>query len=160
MVKVLSHLDDQGKARMVDVSGKVQTSREAIASCVVKMGEDAFSALLDKSVPKGDVFSTARIAGILAAKRVDELVPLCHPLPLNFVGIDFDLIPEERAVKITATARTTAKTGVEMEAMTAATVAALTVYDMLKALEKGIVITNIQLEYKSGGKSGTWKKEA
>jgi len=155
----LSHLDHQGRARMVDVSQKTPTKREAIATCKVILGEETLRTLLDRSVPKGDVFATARIAGIMAAKRVDELIPLCHPLPLDFVGIEFEILHKEKAVRVEATARTTAPTGVEMEAMTAAAVSALTVYDMLKALKKGIVITSLQLEYKSGGKSGTWKKD-
>ncbi len=154
----LTHLDREGRAQMVDVSQKNSTSRVAVASCMVKMGKKAMEALVEKSVPKGDVYSTARIAGILAAKRVDELIPLCHPLPLNFVQVEFELLPDVQTVKITAEARTDAKTGVEMEAMTAVSIAALTVYDMLKGIEKGITITDIQLEYKSGGKSGVWKR--
>ncbi len=157
-VPSVTHSDEEGRAQMVDVSTKPATKRIAVASCRVKMGEKALDALMDRSVPKGDVYSTARIAGILAAKRVDSLIPLCHPLPLSFVQVDFELMPGERVLKIVAEARTDAKTGVEMEAMTAVSIAALTVYDMLKGLEKGITITDIRLEYKSGGKSGLWKR--
>lgn len=156
----ITHLDRQGNASMVDVTAKAVTTREAVASCVVRVGPRAMQALVDRKVPKGDVYSTARIAGILGAKKVDDLIPLCHPLPLSFIAIDFEVIPHESCIKIMARAKTDAKTGVEMEAMTAVTIAALTIYDMLKGLDKGIVITDARLEYKSGGKSGAWTRRS
>ncbi len=140
---------------MVDVSGKEPTKREAVARGRVVLGEKVLAAVRDRSLPKGDLFPVARIAGILAAKKVDELIPLCHPLPLSQVEIDFELEPESQSLVIEARVKTVAPTGVEMEALTAVSVAALTVYDMCKALDKGIRITDIRLVKKSGGKSGT-----
>ncbi len=153
-----THLDPKGRASMVDVSAKEPTRREAVASAMVFMSEATFKRLSNRDIPKGDVFSTARIAGIMAAKKVGGLIPLCHPLPLEYVGVDFELLAEKNAVEIRATAAITAKTGVEMEALTAVSVAALTIYDMCKALDKGMEISQIRLLRKSGGKSGDWHR--
>ncbi len=151
----LSHYDDQGRARMVDVSSKPLTKREAVASAFVSMSEQTLHAL--PSNPKGNPLEVARFAGIQAAKKTSDLIPMCHPLPLTLVDIQLNIAPG--GISIEATAATTAGTGVEMEALTAASVAALTVYDMCKALDKGIVIREVQLERKSGGKSGDWHRE-
>lgn len=153
----LSHIDADGAARMVDVSGKQVTTREAIATGRITMTEAATKAIAEGLVKKGDVLAVARIAGIMAAKRTADLIPLCHPLPLSSVTVDLAL--EADGVTATATARTTAQTGVEMEAMTAASVALLTVYDMAKALDKGMTIGGIRLLSKTGGKSGDWKAQ-
>ena len=153
-----THIDERGRASMVDVSAKAVTRRRAEASAKVFMSDETFRRLSNRDIPKGDVFSTARIAGIMAAKRVGELIPLCHPLPVEYVTVNFELLPEEKAVKITAAAAITAKTGVEMEALTAASVAALTIYDMCKALDKGMEISQVRLLRKSGGKSGDWQR--
>ncbi len=158
MARQLSHLDEQGHAIMVDVSYKEVTKRKALASGKVILNKNTFRMLTDRKIPKGDVLATARIAGILAAKKVGALIPLCHPLPLEHISIDFILSEELPGVEIQATASISAKTGVEMEALTAVSVAALTIYDMCKAVEKGIKITDIKLLEKSGGKSGTWKR--
>jgi cyclic pyranopterin phosphate synthase len=166
----LSHLDERGHARMVDVSAKPTTVREATARGRVLMSRATLDAITAGSVPKGDVFATARIAGILAAKRTAELIPLCHPLPLSGVEVALcgDAEPRiaeegdggtEAAVEIEATARTTAQTGVEMEALTAVSVAALTVYDMCKSLERGMRVDSVRLTAKSGGRSGEWRGE-
>jgi cyclic pyranopterin phosphate synthase len=141
---------------MVDVGGKDVTDRRALARAVVRMSPATLDAVRRGEAPKGDVIGTARIAGIQAAKRTAELVPLCHPLPLSFVDVTADL--DEDAVVLTAEARTSAQTGVEMEAMTAASVAALTVYDMVKGLERGVSIESVELIEKSGGKSGDWRR--
>ncbi len=159
MKKDFTHLDEKGRATMVDVSAKQPNKRTAVACGLVKVGRDTFQRLVERDIPKGDVFSAARIAGILAAKQVGNLIPLCHPLPVEFVGIDFELADDIPGVRITATASIYAKTGVEMEAMTAASVAALTIYDMCKGLEKGIEIREIKLLKKTGGKSGQWIRE-
>ncbi len=151
----LSHIDAKGKASMVDVGHKAETERMAIAEAKVTMPQAAWDALLNAEVAKGDVLATARIAGIMAAKNTASLIPLCHPLGLDTVGIEFDT-STSCTLRIEASAKVTGKTGIEMEAMTAASIAALTVYDMLKAIEKGICISSIRLLYKSGGKSGTW----
>jgi cyclic pyranopterin phosphate synthase len=148
----LSHYDQSGKAKMVDVSGKSATSREAEASALVLMRPAVLKALAKN--PKGDPLETARLAGIMAAKKTAELIPLCHPLPLAYV--DVQLRQCENGVAITSKVKTTAETGVEMEALVAASVAALTVYDMCKALDKGIEIREVVLERKSGGKSGDY----
>jgi cyclic pyranopterin phosphate synthase len=142
---------------MVDVSGKDVSDRRAVARAVVRMSAETLGAVRRGEAPKGDVIGTARIAGIQAAKRTAELVPLCHPLPLSFVDVTADL--DGDAVVLTAEARTSAQTGVEMEAMTAASVAALTVYDMVKGLERGVSIESVELLEKSGGKSGDWRRE-
>lgn len=151
----LTHLDADGAARMVDVSAKAVTAREAIASGRIDMIADAAAAIAQGLVKKGDVLAVARVAGIMAAKRTADLIPLCHPIALSSVNIDFDL--DESGVTITATARTAGQTGVEMEALTAASVALLTIYDMAKALDKGMVIGQVRLIAKSGGKSGDWR---
>ncbi len=153
----LTHLDDQGKARMVDVGAKTPTARVAVASGRIRMSAQALAAIRDGDVPKGDVLAAARIAGIMAAKKTAELIPLCHPLALDSVALDFEV--ETDAVRATATASLTGKTGVEMEAMTATCVALLTIYDMAKALDKGMVIEGVRLIEKRGGKSGTWRAE-
>lgn len=155
----LTHFDDEGAARMVDVSAKAETAREAVAGCSVVMRPETLRLILDRKLTKGDVFGVARVAGIMAAKRTAELIPLCHPLSITSIEIVFE--PDEAAsrVRITACARTMDRTGVEMEAMTAAAVAGLTVYDMCKAVDKGIVITDIRLLRKSGGKSGTYERK-
>ena len=152
----LSHLDESGQARMVDVGHKASTQRTAIAQGRIRMGHAAFGLLASQANAKGEVLNTARIAGVLAAKRCADLIPLCHSLPLSFVGIEFSLDDAASTITVIATCRTDYKTGVEMEAMTACSVAALTVYDMCKAADKGIVLEDIRLTYKSGGKSGEW----
>ena len=152
----LTHLDEHGAARMVDVSDKEVTAREATAEAVVVLSAEAFTAVMDDSAPKGDVLAAARIAGIMAAKKTSELIPLCHPLPLSKLAIDFEPLADRHAVRIIAMAKTTAQTGVEMESLTAASIAALTVYDMVKAVDKGAVIENVRLLTKSGGKSGAY----
>ena len=151
----LTHLDEQGAARMVDVGGKAQSSRSATAAGRIRMSAETLAAVRDGSGPKGDVLAAARIAGIMAAKKTGELIPLCHPLALDTVSVDFTFA--DNAVEVTARAALTGKTGVEMEALTAATVALLTLYDMAKALEKGMVIENVRLLEKTGGKSGDWR---
>ncbi len=153
----LTHLDSDGNARMVDVSGKAITARRALAEARVHMAPATFAALLQGNLPKGDVFGVARIAGIQAAKRCPELIPLCHGLPLD--GVDIDFIPDATAHRLTirASCVTAARTGVEMEALTAVSVAALTVYDMCKGVDKGIVIDGVRLLEKQGGKSGLWQ---
>ena len=157
MAEQLSHLDDEGRPRMVDVSAKADTAREATARVIVQMSAETLALAVSGRGAKGDVLTTARLAGIMAAKRTHELIPLCHPLPLT--GIDVDLQPGHGCVEITATVRTTAKTGVEMEALTAVTVAALTVYDMLKAAQKDMRIGDVRLVRKVGGKSGEWVED-
>ena len=151
----LTHLDATGAAHMVDVGGKAVTVREAVARGRITMSAEAAAAIREGSVKKGDVLATARIAGIMAAKKTADLIPLCHPLPLTRVAIDLDL--DETGVTATATAATEGKTGVEMEALTAVSVALLTLYDMAKALDKGMVLGDIRLVTKTGGKSGDWR---
>ncbi|APE28810.1 cyclic pyranopterin monophosphate synthase MoaC [Aurantiacibacter gangjinensis] len=150
----LTHLGDDGAARMVDVGGKAETQRSATATGRITMQPATLAAVRDGNGPKGDVLGTARIAGIMAAKRTGELIPLCHPLALDSVNVDFAFT--ESAIEVTATASLTGRTGVEMEALTAASVALLTLYDMAKALEKGMVIEQVRLVAKTGGKSGDW----
>jgi cyclic pyranopterin monophosphate synthase len=157
MTNSLTHLDQHGHAAMVDVSQKEITSREAVAQGEVRMSSPTLAAIRDGDVPKGDVLAAARIAGIMAAKRTPELIPLCHTLLLSKVAVDFDIDEAESRVVITATVRCKGQTGVEMEALTAVSVAALTIYDMAKALEKGMIIGPIRLLEKRGGKSGEWK---
>jgi cyclic pyranopterin phosphate synthase len=154
----LTHLDDQGAAQMVDVGGKSATARRAVASGRITMTPEALAAILEGNAPKGDVLSAARIAGIMAAKRTGELIPLCHPLGLEAVTIDFEY--EDSAIRAVATASLTGKTGVEMEAMTAVSIALLTIYDMAKAIDKGMVISEVRLIAKTGGKSGNWAAPA
>lgn len=151
----LTHLDAQGHARMVDVGAKAETARVAIAAGRIRMSAAALNAIRDGDVPKGDVLAAARIAGIMAAKKTADLIPLCHPLPLHSVTVDFAM--EESAIRVTACASLTGKTGVEMEALTAVSLALLTIYDMAKAIDKGMVIEQVRLIEKRGGKSGHWK---
>lgn len=151
----LTHLDDKGAARMVDVGGKAETVRSATAAGRIRMAAATLKAVREGSGPKGDVLSAARIAGIMAAKKTGDLIPLCHPLALDTVTVDFAF--SDDAVEVTARAALTGKTGVEMEALTAASIALLTLYDMAKALEKGMVIENVRLLEKTGGKSGDWR---
>lgn len=155
MKSKLSHYDDAGQARMVDVSEKAVTKRMARAHAFVKLSKKVIEALPRN--PKGDPLQVARIAGMLAAKRTSELIPMCHPLPLSHIAVDVKV--EKGGVRIVAEASTSAQTGVEMEALTAASLAALTVYDMTKALDKGIEIQDVYLLSKSGGKSGDWKRK-
>jgi cyclic pyranopterin phosphate synthase len=150
----LTHIDEAGAARMVDVGGKAVTAREAIASGRITMSAEAAAAIGAGTAKKGDVLAVARVAGIMAAKRTSDLIPLCHPLPLTKVEID--LVVDETGVTATATASTEGKTGVEMEALTAATVTLLTIYDMAKAIDKTMVLSDIRVRAKSGGKSGNW----
>ena len=151
----LSHVDERGAARMVDVSEKAETARTAVAEATVRMQPATLALIQQGGIAKGDVLATARIAGIMAAKKTHELIPLCHPLAIT--GVTVDLAPEgDSALVVRATVKTTGKTGVEMEALTAASVAALTVYDMCKAVEKGIRIEGVRLLEKHGGKSGDW----
>ena len=154
----LTHLDEQGAAQMVDVGGKAATQRVAIASGRISMSAEALDAIRDGDVPKGDVLAAARIAGIMAAKRTGELIPLCHPLGLEAVNVDFAF--EDDGLSATATASLTGKTGVEMEAMVAVSTALLTIYDMAKAIDKAMVIGEVRLIEKRGGKSGVWKAPA
>ena len=151
----LTHLDDAGAARMVDVSGKLETERRAVATGRISMSREAATAIGAGDVPKGDVLAAARIAGIMAAKRTGELIPLCHPLPITSAAID--LAVDGDGVTATATITTTGRTGVEMEAMTAVSVALLTIYDMAKAIDKAMTIDSIRLLSKTGGKSGDWR---
>jgi cyclic pyranopterin phosphate synthase len=150
-------MDDEGRVAMVDTSAKVATARRALASARVLMSRETIEAVRARRTPKGDPLEAARIAGIMAAKRTAELIPLCHTLPLTHADVRAEL--RDDGVYIEAEAATNAQTGVEMEALTAAAVAALTVYDMCKAVEKGITITDVRLEEKTGGKSGEWKRE-
>ena len=152
----LTHVDETGAARMVDVSGKNVTSRVAVASGRVIVSPEVVRLLRGEGVPKGDALGVARVAGIMAAKRTPDLVPLCHPLAIS--GVSVELSVDDDAVAITATVRTSDRTGVEMEALTAVSVAALTMVDMVKAVDKGAVISDVRLETKSGGKSGTWSR--
>ena len=152
----LTHVDESGAARMVDVSGKAVTSREAVASGRVRVSAQVVELLRGDGVPKGDALGAARVAGILAAKRTSDLVPLCHPLAISGVVVDLEVADE--AVEITATVRTSDRTGVEMEALTAVCVAALTVVDMVKAVDKAAVIDDVKIIRKSGGRSGTWTR--
>ena len=153
----LSHLDKHGRAAMVDVSDKADTEREARAEALIVLSPEAYDLVLSGNAPKGDVLATARIAGIMAAKKTSELIPLCHPLALSHAGVEFTPLPERHALRILASAKTKGPTGVEMEALTAASVAALTVYDMVKAVDRSAEILSIRLVEKSGGKSGTFK---
>ena len=154
----LTHLDENGAARMVDVGGKPVSARSAMAAGRIRMAPETLAAVRDGSGPKGDVLAAARIAGIMAAKKTGELIPLCHPLALDTVSVDFAF--ENEAIVVTARAALTGRTGVEMEALTAASVALLTIYDMAKALEKGMVIEDLRLLEKTGGKSGHWRAGA
>jgi len=159
MSRGFTHFDEAGAARMVDVGAKNPTERRAVAAASVWVGPETFRRIVDRSLEKGDVLGVARIAGIMAAKRTPDLIPLCHPLPVTSVKVEFDLAEDDHRVDIRAEVKVTGRTGVEMEALTAASVAALTVYDMCKAVDKGMVIGEIKLLRKEGGKSGTWTRE-
>ena len=154
-----SHVNAAGEANMVDVSGKSETRRVAVASARLTMSPHTLNEIVERGVPKGDVLAVARVAGIQGAKRCADLIPLCHPLALSKVQVDFETESDNRLL-IRAAVTVTGKTGVEMEALTAASVAALTVYDMCKAMDKGMVIEAVQLEEKTGGKSGDWSRDA
>ena len=156
----LTHLDEHGAARMVDVADKLVTDRRAVARAIVRMTPATAAAVAAGDAPKGDVLGVARIAGIQAAKRTGELIPLCHPIGLDHVDVEGVINAAGGTVALTASARVSARTGIEMEAMTAAAVAALTVYDMVKGLDKGVVIERVELLEKSGGRSGNWKRDA
>ena len=155
----LTHVDKKGKARMVDVTAKEITEREAVAKGSIFMKKDTLKAVLANENKKGDVLGTAKIAGIMAAKKVGDLIPLCHPLNIDSVDILFEPIRKTNCIDITAIAKASGKTGVEMEALAAVSVAALTIYDMCKAMDKGMIISDIRLIKKTGGKSGTYIRE-
>ena len=154
-----SHMDKDGSITMVDVGHKDDTRRTAIVRTVVEVSENTLNLLLEQALPKGDVLTTAKIAGIQAAKRTWELIPLCHPLFLSYVDVRFEINKEQHAIHIEAEARTTAQTGVEMEALMAAQTAAMTIYDMCKAVQKDIIIRDCRLVYKAGGKSGVFQAD-
>ena len=154
----LTHLDASGRATMVDVGAKPDTERRAVARATVRVSAETARAVAAGEAPKGDVIGVARIAGIQAAKRTSELIPLCHPLALSFVGVEGSVDVDGGSIVLTAEARTTGPTGVEMEALTAASVAALTIYDMVKGIERGAEIADVVLLEKSGGRSGTWRR--
>lgn len=156
----LTHVDARGDARMVDVSDKEVTARVATAEGLIRLGPEAMAAVVQNAAKKGDVLAVAQLAGIQGAKRTADLVPLCHPLPLSGVQVRLDAVPEAGHVVVQATVKTTGRTGVEMEALTAVSVALLTVYDMLKAIDKGMEIAEIRLVSKSGGRSGAWSRGA
>ena len=160
MADDLTHLDESGTARMVDVGEKESSERRARAEARLRMSPETAAAVERGDAPKGDVIGTARLAGIQAAKRAAELIPLAHPLPLTFVDVEATISAADGLVVLVAEARTVARTGVEMEAMTACAVAALTVYDMVKGLERGVTIERVRLLEKSGGRSGTWRSDA
>lgn len=160
MNQKLSHIDDKGQASMVDVSEKDDTSRVAVAKGTIRMRPNTFDMIMADEVPKGNVLGTARIAGIMAAKRTPDLIPLCHPLPLAKVSIEFEPAKDKTGFDIVATAKVIGKTGVEMEALTAVSVAALTIYDMAKAVDREMLISDLRLIHKSGGKSGTFDADA
>lgn len=155
----LSHLDEDGKAKMVDVSSKADTTREARAEALVFLSAHAFELVMSGEAPKGDVLAAARLAGIMAAKKTSELIPLCHPLALSHAGVEFTPLPDSHAIRIVASAKTMGPTGVEMEALTAASIAALTIYDMVKAVDRSAHIESLRLLSKSGGKSGQFEAE-
>ena len=153
----LTHLDESGAAHMVDISAKAATVREASASGQISMSQQAIAAIRDGTAKKGDVLAVARIAGIMAAKRTSELIPLCHPVILSSVSVDFDITGS--AITVTVTARSSGRTGIEMEALTAVSATLITLYDMVKAVDKAMVMSDIKLLTKSGGKSGDWHRE-
>ncbi len=155
----LTHLDEKGRARMVDVSSKRVTARTAVAQASVVMNKATLDLVLGSGIEKGDVLGTARIAGIMAAKKTSELIPMCHPIAITSVEMDFEVDRKKSSITAVATARTRDRTGIEMEALTAAAVAALTIYDMCKAVDRGMTITAVQLLKKSGGRSGTFTRE-
>lgn len=154
----LSHLDEDGRLRMVDVGDKEDSDRRAVASARLRIAPDCRAAIADGQSKKGDLFRTAELAGIMAAKRTAELIPLCHPLPLTKIAVEIAFDDSEPLIRVRATARTRGKTGVEMEAMTAASVAALTLYDMIKAIDPAAIIETVRVEEKDGGKSGAWRR--
>jgi cyclic pyranopterin phosphate synthase len=154
----LSHLDEAGRARMVDVGGKPETERTAVAEGLVRMSQEAFDQVAAHAVAKGDVLAVAEVAGVMAAKRTGELIPLCHPLGLDVVTVEARLVPEAPGVGVTATAKVTGRTGVEMEALTAVSVACLTIYDMIKAVDRETVIEGVRLMSKTGGTRGDWRR--
>jgi cyclic pyranopterin phosphate synthase len=158
MANDFSHLDETGGISMVHVGTKRTTQREAVASATVRMSPATLAKLLEQALPKGDVLTTAKVAGVLAAKQTPSLIPLAHPIAIDSVDITFDLDPNAGTIEVRSIVRCEAKTGVEMEAMTACAVAALTIYDMCKSAEKGITIDALQLVRKTGGKSGTWER--
>jgi cyclic pyranopterin phosphate synthase len=157
-VSELTHVDETGRARMVDVGDKPATDRRAVARAVIQVTPETAALVAAGNAPKGDVLSVARIAGIQGGKRTSELIPLCHPLALSFLGVEASIDVDAGEITIVAEARTTGPTGVEMEAVTAASVAALTVYDMVKGVERGAEIRSVALESKSGGRSGEWNR--
>lgn len=157
-MKKLSHIDKKGTARMVDISSKSATRREAVASGAVYMKKKTLSLITSKKISKGNVFETARLAGVMAAKRTSELIPLCHPLNITSISVDFSVDKKKNMVNIETKAKTTGLTGVEMEALMAVSIAALTIYDMCKAVDKSAVISDIMLVEKRGGKSGGYKR--
>jgi cyclic pyranopterin phosphate synthase len=159
LMSKLTHFDEEGAARMVDVSAKAVTAREAVAGARVTMEPETLRLIIDRKASKGDVLGVARVAGIMAAKRTADLIPLCHPLPLTSVEISVEPDARSSSVDITATARTTDRTGVEMEALTAAAVAGLTIYDMCKSADRSMTVTGVRLLRKSGGKSGTYERK-
>jgi cyclic pyranopterin phosphate synthase len=158
MTAEFSHFDDQGASRMVDVGAKAVTERRAVASGVVRLQTSTLRLIRDRKLAKGDVLEVARLAGIMAVKRTADLIPLCHPLPVDAASVDFSF-PDDASIRILATVQCTGKTGVEMEALVAVSATALTIYDMCKSVERGISIERIQLEEKSGGRSGVWRRE-
>ena len=157
--RTLTHITEEGKARMVDVSGKANTAREAVARGFVSMKPGTVRLIVDRTIPKGDVMATARIAGIMAAKKTSDLIPLCHPLNLSSVAVELSVDKKRGGVFIEAIAKTVGQTGVEMEALTAVSAAALTIYDMCKAVDKEMVISDIVLVEKRGGKSGEFRRK-
>ncbi|QJB57939.1 cyclic pyranopterin monophosphate synthase MoaC [Pseudodesulfovibrio sp. zrk46] len=154
-----SHMDSDGNAHMVDVSAKNDSQRTAIVQCIVRLAPDTLNLLKENALPKGDVLTTAKIAGIQAAKRTADMIPMCHPLPISYVDVRFTVNDADVTIELECEVRTTYKTGVEMEALVGAQVAAATIYDMCKAVQKDIVIDNCRLVFKSGGKSGTFKAD-
>ncbi|NDV20606.1 cyclic pyranopterin monophosphate synthase MoaC [Pseudodesulfovibrio sp. JC047] len=159
MVDGFSHMDDDGNARMVDVSEKQVTARTAIVRGMVRLAPETLRLLKENALPKGDVLTTAKIAGIQAAKRTSDLIPMCHPLPISYVDIRFTVLDEESSIELECEVRTAYKTGIEMEALIGVQVAAATIYDMCKAVQKDVVIDACRLVFKSGGKSGTFRAE-
>lgn len=153
----LTHIDAEGKANMVDVSEKAETERSAVAACLVIMKPETLQLIKEGGAKKGDVLSVARLAGIMAAKRTADLIPLCHPLALSKVSIELNCLDDKPAIEVIASAKLIGRTGVEMEALTAASIAALTIYDMVKAVDRGLTITDLRLVKKTGGKSGTYE---
>ncbi len=156
--RTFSHLDETGGISMVDVDSKQPTRREAVATATVRMSPDTLQKLIDRALPKGDVLTTAKVAGVLGAKQTPALIPLTHPIAVSSIDVTFDLDPKAGTIEIHSIVRCEGKTGVEIEAMTACAITALTIYDMCKSAEKGIVIESIQLVRKTGGKSGTWER--